>query len=211
MIEVDCSYPEHDFPWTHYFNGVPMPRWSNCGHLVPMLERAEDFMRDWDEFVGFPHLWRLQCRMDHCGVVESEQPDIFRLCCLTLAFVLLRDEVAILDSLAAEGAQYGGTPSEVFTGVRDGLFAMHHRCLEDGIAFWTSGYETDRDFLRDSIRRNHLPQTDPDWLEAPHVQRNRSETELRISFIRRDIIALIGTRQFPKDVRRLIHELPRNA
>ncbi len=188
------AYPAHDFPWTHYFNGEPLPRWSNCWHLVPMLSYAEDYMKGWeDELVGFVHLWRLGCRMDHLGV-ESEDPEVFRLCCLTLCYVLLRHKADIMGELEAEGPKYGGTPLEIFTGVRDGLFAMHRRCLADGIAFWASGYEAGQDALCDAMRRNRLPPSDPDWLEAPHFQRQRFDAECRLSHIRSDILSLLGTR-----------------
>lgn len=211
MIEIDRHYPEEDSPWTLWFNGEPMPRWSNCWHLIPVLDRAEEFMRDWEDNVGYEHFWRLQCRMDHCGVIESEEPETFRLCCLAFAFLMLRDEAAILDELAAAGSKDGSNPSEIFCGVRDGLFAMHRRCLDDGIAFWTSGYEADRDSLREAIRRCSLPATDPDRREAPHLLQNRSEAELRIRFIRSDLLSLVRSRNLPKDVRKLVHELPRNS
>ena len=167
-------------------------------------------MRDWDEPVNYSHVWRLQCRMDHLGV-ESEEPDIFRLCCLSLAFLMLRDEAAILDSLAAEGVQYGGSRIEIFTGVRDGLFAMYQRSLADNLAFWTSGYEADRAALLDAIRRNRLPRTDPDWFEPPHIRNNHSEIQSRTSSVRREIISLLGSRPISKDVRRLIHALPKTT
>ena len=204
------AYPDHDFPWPHYFNGEPLPRWSNCWHLVPMLSYAEEYMKDWeDELVGFQHLWRLRCRMDHLGVVESEDPEVFRVCCFTLCYVLLRHEADILKALEAEGHQYGGTPLEIFTGVRDGLFAMHRSCLAEGIAFWSSGYEADRDGLRDAMSRTRLSSSDPDWLEPPHLQQRRSDAECRLGHIRSDMLSLLGTRGYPKEVRRLIHELPK--
>ncbi|MDB6075859.1 MAG: hypothetical protein JWO89_3499 [Verrucomicrobiaceae bacterium] len=209
METVTEAYPDHDFPWTHYFNGEPLPRWSNCWHLVPMHSYAEEYMNRWEgDLVGYQRLWRLGCRMDHLGV-ESEDPEVFRLCCLTLCYVLLRHKAEILKELEADGPRYGATPLEIFTGVRGGLFAMYRRCLADGIAFWASGYEADRDALREAMRRSRLQPSDPDWLEPPHLWRQRLDAQFRRSQIRSDILSLLGTRVYSKEVRRLIHELPK--
>ena len=209
-VDPDSPYPESDFPWSLHFNGVPMPRWANCWHLVPLLERAEVFMSDWD-LIGYAHLWRLHCRIDHVGGVESADPDVFRICSLALSFLMVRDEAAILDELSTSDYLYGGTPQELYSGVRDGLFAMHQLCTADGIAFWSAGYDTDHLLLTEAIRRHRLPQSDPEWLEAPHMSTDRFEKECRIRYLRGDLISLIGTRPIPKSVRRFIHELPKNA
>ncbi len=209
MCTTADAYPDHDFPWTHYFNGEPMPRWSNCWHLVPVFSHAEAYMTRWgDDLVGVNHLNSIFCKMDHIGP-ESEDPEVFRICCLSLAFVLVRHEAEILQDLETEGSQYGGTPMEIFTGVRDGVFAMHRRCLTDGVAFWASGYEADREALLEAMRRSRLPPDDPDWLEPPHLERQRLHTNCRLSSIRSDILSLLGTRVYSKDVRRLIHGLPK--
>ncbi|MES2569264.1 MAG: hypothetical protein V4710_04315, partial [Verrucomicrobiota bacterium] len=94
-----------------------------------------------------------------------------------------------------------------FAGVRDGLFAMHQRSKIDGIAFWTNGYKADRAWLCESIRRHCLPQNDPQWLEAPHIGRNRSETQYRATCLQEELRALDFKRLLPKEARRLIHEL----
>lgn len=70
-----------DFPERFFFNGEELPRWSSRWHLLPLGEflsfRGDD---DWDEFIGHRHIWHLQCRLDHDGVIESEDPLIFRIC-----------------------------------------------------------------------------------------------------------------------------------
>jgi hypothetical protein len=206
-----AQYPDDDFPWTMYFNGHPMPRWANCWHLIPILGRAEDLMREWSCTADFKRLWSLSRRIDHCGAAESEDPEIFRVCCTTLIYLMLRDEQAILDEMTRDGASRASASVEIFTGVRDGLFAMNHRCREDGFAFWGSGYEADREFLCEYIRRYRLPQGHPDWVEPPHMGKFRRENLWQVDSMRRDIVALLGTRPLPKEVRRLIHELPKES
>jgi hypothetical protein len=194
-----------------YFNGHLMPRWANCWHLVLSLERIEDLMKAWDAEVEFTRFWRLHCRIDHVGIAESEDPHVFRACCLALMYVMLRHEGAILDDMKAAENSPDAPPSEIFNGVLNGLFQMYHRCHQDGIAFWTSGYEADQVELLGSIGRHRLPQEHPDWLEAPHISKSRWETTNRIRFLRRDIVALLGTRPIPKEIRRAIHELPKEV
>ena len=207
-MEEDCEYPDSDCPWTMYFNGQPMPRWANSWHLLEILQQAEEFMRGWDEAVDFKRFWHLHCRIDHVGVVESEEPEAFRVCCLTVIFLMLREKETIFHQLNLRADELGASTSEIVDGLRDGLFAMYHLSLADGIAFWTSGYDADRERLCEAIRCHRLPRDHPDWLEAPHVSKNRSEALLRMKFMRRDINSLLGARPISKDIRRLIHELP---
>ncbi len=204
-------YPDSEFPWTMYFNGHPMPRWANCWHFIPFLSRAEDLMREWSCTADFKRLWRLSCRIDHCGGAESEDPEIFRVCCTTLIYLMLRDEETMLKEMLHEGISVDAAPGEVFTGVLGGLFAMNQHCRKDGYAIWTSGYEADREVLGDFIRRYQLPIEHPDRTELPHLGTFRRENMFQVDSMRRDIVGLLGTRPISKEIRRSIHELPKEG
>ncbi|MDB6079767.1 MAG: hypothetical protein JWO82_3514 [Akkermansiaceae bacterium] len=62
-----------------YFNGRELSPWASQWHLLS-LPFSESQTDDWDEFISHRHIWHLQCRLDHTGVVESEDPLIFRIC-----------------------------------------------------------------------------------------------------------------------------------
>ncbi|QIF00237.1 hypothetical protein [Roseimicrobium sp. ORNL1] len=113
--------------------------------------------------------------------------------------------------MSSEERSLSVAPKEIFAGVLDGLFAMNHRCHQDGFAFWTSGYESDRQSLCKYINRHQLPMGHPDRFEAPHVGTFRRENLHHADFMRRDIVALLGKRPIPKEIRRAIHELPKES
>ncbi len=138
------------------------------------------------------------------GVVESEDPHAFRACCLAAIVALVRDQSDILREMDSEGNESGAAAEEILNGVRDGLFAMYHHGHEDGFAFWTSGYEADRESLLDALRRHGLPTDHPDWMEAPHLRSYRSETIHRIQSLRKKVISLVSGKGTPAGLRKLV-------
>ena len=210
---TDEHYHDHDldWPWTLYFNGEVMPRWANCWNLcnlprpstTPIAERY--WLADNHDFS------RLVDRMDLAHTVDSEEPDVFRICCLTLLTVLLQNEPTVLLTLEPEAAASGTTPQTIFSGVRDGLAAMHTLTVRDGMAFWSIGYDSDLAALNEAIRRFRFPSSHADRLDPPHVRERCREAASRIRSLRCGLIELLGTRHQPKDLRRFIHELPTNA
>lgn len=60
------EYPDRDFAWTLYFQGVAMPRWANCWHFQPVADSGVDWAVD-----------QVHGRLDHVGVIESEESDTF--------------------------------------------------------------------------------------------------------------------------------------
>src|SRR5882724_7891248 len=37
------NHLESDFPWTLYFQGIAMPKWSNCWHFQPVADSDVDW------------------------------------------------------------------------------------------------------------------------------------------------------------------------
>lgn len=181
-------------PGTLFFNGEPMPKWSHGWHWLPRLERCYETMDAWDELVGPAHLWQLICRIDHVGTVESEDPAVFRICCLALLGFIVREREAIVVEMAADSAIDEGEPGPIVDGIRDGLVAMNQRVVADQIAFWTSGDEIDREILLDAMRRTRLPRTDPGWFEPPHLRSWRSQTGDRVATLEEEIAALTANK-----------------
>src|SRR5438477_9497922 len=73
---VNDEYPESDFPWNFYFNGEGMPKWGACWGMA----RVASFLqpeRDADQDVGHRDIYITCCQIDHVGVVESADPDVF--------------------------------------------------------------------------------------------------------------------------------------
>ena len=71
------EYPDNEFPWTFFFNGVALPKWGACWGMADICSFI-DLKDTWDWDVGPRDISILNCRIDHVGVVESADPDIFR-------------------------------------------------------------------------------------------------------------------------------------
>ena len=200
-----------DWPWTLYFNGEPMPRWANCWTLCNLFQPAKELIGESPWLADCTDFCRLLDRMDLAHTVSSEEPDVFRICCLTMLVLLLQHEPTVLKTLESEAAACGTPPKIIFDGVRDGLAAMHRLTVRDGSAFWSVGYDSDLCALNEAIRRFRFPSSHADRLDPPHVRERSYEATNRIHALRFSLIEVLGTHHQPKDVRRFIHELPTNA
>jgi len=203
------NYPDSDYPWTFYFNGVAMPRWSQCWRLSKLLELSRSSIEKWGERIAYRDLWLLECRIDHVGVVESEDAMRFQVLGLHLLNTLLNQERDVLASLKDPPSSAGISHQDVYAGIRDGLFEMVKSAGREHLAFWTTGYEADRVALVEIMRRHSLPPGNPDFLEASHVARERREAESRYDSLRKELIAKIHKSTLFKELRTRIHELPR--
>jgi hypothetical protein len=83
------DYPDADWP--------ELPKWSAQWHLCDLGVILNGFEDDWDEFIGYKHIWHLRCRLDHVGVVESEDPEIFRVCVQEVLLRLIQHREKVLD------------------------------------------------------------------------------------------------------------------
>jgi hypothetical protein len=100
------DYPDSDVPYPFFFNGKELPRWSAQWHLCSLGDLLNDFADDpgtgWDEFVGFQHIWHLQCRIDHVGSIDSEDPAIFHVCAQEVLRVMLLNRHQVIRSIGAK-------------------------------------------------------------------------------------------------------------
>ncbi|MDB6071703.1 MAG: hypothetical protein JWL81_2874 [Verrucomicrobiales bacterium] len=211
--EPEAHDHDLDYPWTLYFNGEPMPRWSNCWSLCHLLQHANGSIMD-ETYYGLrclQDLQDLQDRMDLAHIVDSEDGNMFRICCLTLLALLLEHKSAVLEALAPWNADDSKTAEDIYTGVRGGLVAMHALTLRDGFAFWSVGYDTDFVILSEAMKRAQLPSSHPDHLEPPHVRKRRADVSARLRALRCSLLGSIETQKLSKDIRRFIHDLPTKA
>ena len=79
-VHFSIAYPEADFPWTLYFQGEPMPKWSNCWHWQGVADSDADWYVD-----------EVHTRMDHTGVVESEESEVFVIAAQQMLLALIDD------------------------------------------------------------------------------------------------------------------------
>ena len=204
------DYPESEFPWTFYFNGETMPRWTNCWGACDMFHLVSKEIDEWDQRITSHDLVMLYRRIDHVGSVESEERGRFQVLALTLIEAMMTSEAAILAAISrCEWVRDRGfNTKDIYHGVLDGLFKMVQLTERDGMSFWIAGHPTDRDHLLEFIRRTKLPQEHPDHYDSPHIRTDRLGAQFRYEQLRKEIIGVVHASGVPKDARRQVHELP---
>jgi hypothetical protein len=171
------EYPDKEFPWTFYFNGVALPKWGACWSLID-LSSYNDPQKSWDWDVGPRDIYILNCRIDHVGTIESTDPDVFRYAVQEVLCILLDKRETVFEKLQrAWDFPIPADPDEIYRGLLEAAFEMRELTIRDGRAFWINGYEPDRLRLVEAIRRASLPQNSQEYAPPPHVRRLRSQFE----------------------------------
>lgn len=209
LTEHDPDWHDHDldWPWTLYFNGEAVPRWTNCWNLCQLPDSSSELFTEHTWIVDYSDFVRLCNRMDLAHTIDSEDPVVFRIQSLSLLVLLLRHVTHIQAALAPFAAEMGTTVNTIIEGIRDGVAMMHHLTVRDRFAFWTVGYEGDRVELVEAISHSH-PTPPEDCVAPPHIRERNRGAEDRIHSLRCELLDLLQAGHYPKDFRRFIHELP---
>lgn len=200
----DNPYPDEEFPWNFYFNGVLMPKGSACWGLALVTEFLKP-EEHWDEDVGDRDIYIIYCRIDHVGVPESAEPDRFIYALQGVLCILLGHREKVLESIRTSSQV--GNADEVYQGLVSGALQMRRLASEQRLAFWTSGYEEDRLRLLQSIERAQLPSSHPDYEAAPHQRQIADELARRIENQRATLHSLAQSGRFEKELRKELHAI----
>ena len=169
------EYPDNEFPWTFYFNGIALPKWGACWGMADVCS-FNDPRKSWEWDVGPRDIYILDCRIDHVGVVESADPDVFRYAVQEVLCILLDKREAVFEKLRRSW-DFPADLDEIYGGLVEAAFQMRELAVRDGRAFWISGYEAERLRLIEAIRRASLPPGSLDYAPPPHVRSIRSQLE----------------------------------
>jgi hypothetical protein len=165
------EYDQKDFPWTFYFNGMPMPKW---GAQWPWSGSEEH--RNWDQDIGPRDFYIIRCKIDHVGKVESASPHVFLYAVQELLCLLFTERDGVMELIRK--CHYPDTePKEVYDGLVEAAFEMRALTQRDRVAFWASGYQDDQMRLMEAMRRAGLPSDDPGFVAAPHVKKRQAELQ----------------------------------
>ena len=206
------DYPNSNWPYPFYFNGEELSGWSAQWHLCSIGDFLNDFVDDpetgWDEFIGFQHIWHLQCRIDHTGSIDSEDATIFHVCAQEVLRVILLNRLKVVESI--NSCDIGDSDAdEVFLQIVEGLAKMIELCVRDGCAFWTSGSDEDREQVLDRMRRSRLPREHPEFVESPHERQRTSEQLLRAGFQLSELRSLAQNGSLDSHLRQIVNQLPK--
>src|SRR6478609_1288586 len=100
------EYPDSDWPYCFYFNGHELPKWTGQWHLCSLDRFLNNFEDDWDEWIGYKHIWFLQNRLDHVGSIESEDPLILRVCVQEVLLALLQNQGEVIHQIQESVSGY---------------------------------------------------------------------------------------------------------
>jgi hypothetical protein len=195
------DYDQKDFPWTFYFNGMPMPKW---GAQWPWFGAGEH--ANWDAEIGPRDYYIVRCKIDHAGSVESASPHVFLYAVQELLCMLVTERDGVLELIRS--ANYPqAEPQEVYNGLTEAAFEMRALTQRDGVAFWTSGYQSDQMRLMEAMRRAALPPNDPGFVAAPHVKKRQGELQRVWKQQIKILHAAAGTGQVPNELRERLLKL----
>jgi hypothetical protein len=190
------EYPENDFPWTLYFQGKAMPRWSNCWHFQPVPDGKYDWYLD-----------RVQTRLHHVGQLESDEAGIFLIAAQEVLIHVIDHKQPFL-----EGAKdLSDPPESVYESFISGLCAMIQIAETESVVFWTSGYEADDQMVTEAVRRFQLGAAHPDYLVPPHRIAEQTRIESNIEWQRKDLRRRSQQRGVAKELKRFLHDLPKRT
>jgi len=187
------EYPEIDYPYTLYFQGIAMPKWSNCWQFQSLSEGDIEWPLD-----------QVHACIDHCGQIESEERDYFLIAAqqMLLAMIDGRDE------FMTDSDQFSVADCQViYAALIEGLQQMIMIAEREQVVFWIGGYEQDRERLVEAIRRFHLGEQHPDYFVPPHRLRRQRERLFTLNAQRKDLRRRLATIGPHKSLKRFIHEL----
>ncbi len=198
---------EHNEPASFYFNGRKLPKWSSQWHLCGLNELLNGFEDDWDEFIGYKHIWHLQCRLDHQGVIESEDPAILRVCAQEVLIKLISQFDWVTQEVSNK-LDLCAPASEIVEGVISGISRMITLSANYNLSLWTNGSEIELNSLREYMSCYQASIKDCDQVDLPHITERRSEIARRAHFQLKELRTLAQTQQTGKEFRRMIYGLP---
>jgi len=176
-----------------------MPKWGARWDMA-RLGTFLQIQRDADQDIGHRDISIIACRIDHVGSIESADPGTFIYVIQEVLRIFLSERETVCTHLAEHS-------EEVYANLVETAFRMRELTYRDGRAFWTSGYEFDRERLVDTMRRCHLPADSAEFELPPHVQSFRRELQWLYDSQIRSLHQLAQSGVFSKDVRKRLHEI----
>ncbi len=166
------------------------------------MARVASFLQsEWDaEDLTHRDIYIIYCQIDHVGIVESADPGVFIYAMQEVLHILLSQRASILASLNEKSP-------EVYFGLLEVAFQMRELADQRRCALWTSGYEMDRMWLVEVMRRCQLPPDSPEFKLPPHIQHLRSAVQFERNAQVRRLHQLAQSGEFDKDTRKRLHEI----
>jgi len=194
ILGTDSSdYPDRDFPYTFYFQGIEMPKYSNQWWANPPKGNRHD------QYIDLVY-----SRIDHVGNIESEEADNFLIVAQEVLLLLLTEKE---EDFTVDGIKTPELLKEIRTNLISGYQQMIRIADQEEVIFWTSGYPADLERLNDAIRRFKLGPGHPDYFEPRHRRDRRDSRLSAINWQRGDLRRLLPTLGRNKPLKTWLHNL----
>ena len=184
-----------------------MPKWANCWYIHEFLPQPLHELLGQSAVTSQCFVDDLLYRMESAHQICSEDSNLFRLTALRLLGTLLQHQNSRLQKMG-ERPQADTSPKEIFNGVVDGIRQMHDLALRDGYAMWTVGYHDDERNLKEFIRRNLLPPTYAQHIDAPHIVKAQIEVARELRTVRKKLQGIAKGRTHRDVVKDFIEHIP---
>ncbi len=190
------EYRDSDFPFTLFFNGESMPKWSNIWPSVVLEDQYFD-----------QRVMEICFRIDNEGMLYSEDASLFIVAAQETLSWVIKNQDQFRENIESRP---GGAGFDL-EGWLSALFRMIEIAEHQSVVFWTSGYAADQKAILELMRRHKLGPEHPDYLEAPHVVERRKQCDSLIEKQRKSLRREIRTTSVSKKLRSSIHALPKRA
>ncbi len=186
------EYPDQDCPWTFYFNGHELPKWTSTWSLIPTDDRHGE-NDDWITNL----CWRVYCRIDHTGIIETEDSNLVRVCVLWHMRCLVEREKEVRQNIF-ERLSDSERKEPVFENLFHGLNKMFELSHTREVSCWTNGYAKDQQRLIEFISQSHAI--------FPHQKTRLQELRGRSYWEVKRMRQIASTKKLPASVREKILE-----
>jgi len=167
-----------------------MPKWTSTWSLIPTDDRNGE-ENDWIADL----CWRLYCRIDHLGNIETEDSNLVRVCVLWHMRLLVEREQEVRQKIS-ERLSESAQSEPVYENLFDGLNKMHDLSHEREVCCWTNGYARDQQRLVEFMSQNHAV--------FPHQKTRLQELESRSYSEVKAMRLIASTKKLPGSIREKI-------
>jgi hypothetical protein len=185
---MNQDYPDSDCPWSFYFNGEEMPKWTSTWSLIPV---------EWnDDWIG-DLCWRIYCKIDHLGNIESDDANLMQLCVNKHIRALIEKENEVRENISERLTDLE-QQDPVYENLFEGLQRMLDLLKGKEVCFWTNGYPADQSRLIEFMKEEHSM--------YPHQQQRLDQIAFESECEEKALRRIASTSTLPKSIRKALLE-----
>jgi len=165
-----------------------MPKWTSTWSLIPV---------EWnDDWIG-DLCWRIYCKIDHLGNIESDETNLMRLTVDKHIRTLIEKENEVRANISERLTELEQN-EPVYENLFEGLQRMLDLMEGKEFCFWTNGYQEDHSRLIEYMKEEHSI--------YPHQRQRLNEITSEIETEERALRRIASKATLSKSVRKALLE-----